>query len=113
MEKWNVNGQGTKESDTADRKLSDDGQWLWLTWQSRSLPIPEVRGSKPVIVNIYIEHLLTVNCIKMTKIEKKRQGMAHFLKKLSDDILFKIQFLRGARRWLGNSAIVVWVVAME
>ena len=30
----------------------------------RSLPIPEVRGSSPVIgKNLYIEHLFTVNCV--------------------------------------------------
>ena len=45
------------------------------------LPIPEVRGSNPVIGKIYIEHL-TVNCIEKTKIKKKRPGMAHFLTNL-------------------------------
>ena len=48
----------------------------------RLLPIPEVRGSIPVIRNffIYIEQLLyTVNCVlKRRKIKKKRPGMAHF-----------------------------------
>ena len=41
-----------------------------------SLPTPEVYGSNPVISNIYIEHLFTVNCIEKTKIKKKRPGMA-------------------------------------
>ena len=41
----------------------------------RSLPIPEV------ISKIYIEHLFTVNCVEKTKINKKRLGMAYFLKK--------------------------------
>ena len=48
-----------------------------------SLPIPEVRGSNPVIGKkyLYIEHLFTVNCVlKSQKIKKKRPGMAHFLK---------------------------------
>ena len=36
-----------------------------------SLPIPEVRGSNPVISKIYIEN---------TKINKKRPGMTHFKK---------------------------------
>ena len=45
----------------------------------RALPIPEVCGSNPVIgKNLYIEHLLIVNCIEKTKINKKRPGMAHF-----------------------------------
>ena len=43
----------------------------------RLLPIPEVRGSIPVIGKIYIEHLFTVNCIETKKIKKKRPGMAH------------------------------------
>ena len=50
----------------------------------RSLPIPEVRGSNPVIgkIYLYIEHLFTVNCVlKRRKIKKKRPGMAHFFLK--------------------------------
>ena len=47
----------------------------------RSLPIPEVRGSNPVIgknLFIYIEHFFTVNCVlEKAKIKKKRPGMAH------------------------------------
>ena len=36
------------------------------------LPIPEVRGSNPVIgKNLYIEQLFTVNCIEKTKIKEK------------------------------------------
>ena len=46
----------------------------------QSLINPEVPGSNPVIVKIYIEHLVTVNCIEKTK-RKKRTGMAHFFKK--------------------------------
>jgi len=34
----------------------------------RTLPIPEVRGSNTVIVNFYIEHLFSVNCIEKSKI---------------------------------------------
>ena len=48
----------------------------------RSLLIPEVRGSPPVIGKIYIEHLFVnlfiINCIEKTKINKKRTGMVHF-----------------------------------
>ena len=40
----------------------------------RLLPIPEVQGSNPVIGKIYIEHLLTVNCIEKTEIKKKEAG---------------------------------------
>ena len=48
------------------------------------LPIPEARGSNPVIGKIYIEHLFaTVNCIEKTKIKKKRSGLTHFLKNVS------------------------------
>ena len=40
----------------------------------RSLLIPEVRGSTPVIGKIYIEHLFVnlfiINCIEKTKINK-------------------------------------------
>ena len=60
------------------------GKWLWLSWQSRSLPIPEVRGSNPVIGKnyLYIEHLFTVNCVlKRRKIKKKMPGMALFKKR--------------------------------
>ena len=45
-----------------------------------SLPIPEVRGSNPVIgKTFYIEHLFTVNCVKDEN-KEKRPGMAHFFK---------------------------------
>ena len=43
-----------------------------------SIPVPEVRGSNPVIGKIYIEQLFTINCIEKTKINKKKPGMAHF-----------------------------------
>ena len=46
----------------------------------RSLPIPEVRNSNPVISKFCIEHLVTVNCIEKTKRKKKRLGMELFLK---------------------------------
>ena len=46
----------------------------------QSLLIPEVHGLNPVIGKIYIEHLFTINGIEKTKINKKRLGMAHFLK---------------------------------
>ena len=45
----------------------------------RSLPIPEGRGSNPVIGKILYQ-ILTVNCIEKTKLKKRRPGMAHFLK---------------------------------
>ena len=41
----------------------------------RSLAIPEVPGSNPVIGKKFIEHLFTVNCIEKTEIKKK--GMAN------------------------------------
>ena len=47
----------------------------------RSLLIPEVHGSNPVIGKINIENLFTISCIEKTKINKRRSGMAHFLDK--------------------------------
>ena len=50
----------------------------------QSLSIPEVRVSTPVIGKIYIEHLFVnlfiINCIEKTKINKKRQEIAHLKK---------------------------------
>ena len=46
----------------------------------RSLSIPEVRGSNPVIGKIYIEHLFTVNCIEKTKIRKRGREWPFFKK---------------------------------
>ena len=46
----------------------------------RSLPIPEVHGSNPIISKKIILNicLLYISCIEKTKINKKRPGMAHF-----------------------------------
>ena len=47
------------------------GQWLWLSWQSGrflSLPIPEVRGSDPVIGKNVIMNIFTVKFIEKTKL---------------------------------------------
>ena len=39
------------------------------------LPIPEVRGSNPLIgKNLYIEQLFNVKCIEKTKIKEKEAG---------------------------------------
>ena len=49
-----------------------------------SLPIPEVRGSNPVIGKyLFISNIciLSTVCVEKTKIKKKRPGMAHFFKK--------------------------------
>ena len=48
--------------------------------KERSLALPDVRGSNPVIRKIYIEHLFPVNCIEKTKIKKKEAGNGHFSK---------------------------------
>ena len=61
----------------------------------RFLPIPEVRGSNPVIGKKYIEHF-TVNCIENTKIKKKRPGRAQFLKNKTK--LSLKQFRKKSRR---------------
>ena len=66
-------------------------RWKW--WEvvvaqlvERSLPIPEVRGSNPVIgKNLYWTFVYCQLCIKKTKIKKKRPGMAHFFKKKTKD----------------------------
>ena len=52
-----------------------------------SLPIPKVHSSNPVIGKIYIEQLFTINCIKKTKINKKRPGMAHLKNRLDSNTL--------------------------
>ena len=46
----------------------------------RLLPIPEVRGSNPVIGK-FLYWTFTVNCIEKTNLKKKRPGMTHFFKK--------------------------------
>ena len=49
----------------------------------RLLPIPEVRGSNPVIgknLFIYLTFVYCQLCIEKTKIKKKRPGMAHLFK---------------------------------
>ena len=50
----------------------------------RSIPMPEVRGSNPVIgklLNRTFNCLPSVNCITQMKIKIKRPGMAIFKKK--------------------------------
>ena len=71
------------------RSVNKATTWAVVVAQlvDRSLAIPEVRGSNPVIGKIYIEHLFTVNCIAKTKIKKKRPGMAHFFIKQLPRIL--------------------------
>ena len=53
--------------------------WAMVVAQllERSLPIPEVRCSNPVIGKKFSEHLFTVNCFEKTKIKEKRTGIAH------------------------------------
>ena len=48
----------------------DDGAVVVAQLVERSLPLPEVRGSNPVLgKNLY--STFTVNCIEKTKIKKK------------------------------------------
>ena len=58
------------------KKTNTATAWAVVVVQlvERSLPTPEVRGSNPVIGKIYIEQLLTVNCVlvEKTKIKQKR-----------------------------------------
>ena len=39
----------------------------------------------------FIEHLFIINCIEKTKINKKRPGVAHFLKKVNVSNVFSVQ----------------------
>ena len=49
----------------------------------RLLPIPEIRGSNPVIgKNLY--STFTVNCIEKPKIKQKWPGMANLKKHVND-----------------------------
>ena len=47
----------------------------------RSLPIPEVCGSNPVIGKKLYGNLFTVNCIKKTNIKKKEAENGPFFKR--------------------------------
>ena len=49
-------------------------------------PIPEVRGSNPVISK-KLYWIFTVNCIQKTKIKKKEAGNGPFIKSLKNDFL--------------------------
>ena len=51
---------------------SNSGSGCVAQLVERSLPIPEVSGSNPVIKFIYIEHLITVNCVLKRQKERKR-----------------------------------------
>ena len=73
------------------RKLSrkDSNNWAVVVAQlvERLLPIPEVRGSNPVIGKNLFIYWTFVYCqlsIEKTKIKKKRPGMAHLKKKKKD-----------------------------
>ena len=43
----------------------------------------------------FIEHLFIINCIEKTKINKKRPGMAHFIKTIK--VLQKLNGIAGAQ----------------
>ena len=47
-------------------------KWLVVVAQlvERSLPIPKVRGSNPVIGKIYVEHLFT--CLLLTVLKRQK-----------------------------------------
>ena len=72
--KVSTNASKSRDAGSALISCLKHGQW-WSV--ERSIPIPEVRGSNPVIgKKIYCT--FTVNCTEKTKIKKKRPGMAHF-----------------------------------
>ena len=87
------------------------GSICWILWAvvvaqlvERSLPIPEVCGSNPVIgknLFIYWTFVYCQLCIEKTKIKKKRQGMAHFLKNMKrKHLLNNIHWeQQGSRIW--------------
>ena len=59
----------------------------------RSIPIPEVRSSNPVIGKNLFKYWTFVYCqlcIEKTKIKKKEAGFGPFLKKISDYFLFQV-----------------------
>ena len=65
----------------------------------RSLPIPKVCGSNPIIGQ-KLYWTFTVNCIiEKTKIKEKRPGMAHFIKTFfgSNDNIYALLFKIGRR----------------
>ena len=64
--------------------------------EEQLLWIPDVRGSTPVIGEIYIEHLFVylffINCIEKTKLNKKRRGRPTFFKKREGDMFSPLPF---------------------
>ena len=64
----------------------------------RSLPIPYVRGSNPVIGKFYV-YLLSVNWIEKSKIDKKRPGMAHLKNNFKwDEPKLKVEVITRMKR---------------
>ena len=51
-------------------------QRLWLSWQSIRFRHQRLTVRIQSSAKLYIEHLLTVNCIEQTKIKKMRPGVA-------------------------------------
>ena len=60
-----IGGARASSADTASIANSADREVVVAQLVERSFPIPEVRGSNPVIGKnlFFIEHLFTVNCV--------------------------------------------------
>ena len=69
---------------TSAKGTSDTEDWAVVVAElvERLLPIPEVRGSNPVIGKIYIEHLFIFNCVEGTKFRKRGRKWPVFYKKI-------------------------------
>ena len=72
------------------------GKWLWLSWQSGRFQYQRsavrLQSLEKFILNIC---LFIISCIEKTKINKKRPGMAHFLKNMQGQSLNIVKFSSG------------------
>ena len=71
----------------------------------RSLPIPEVRGSNPVIAKIYLYRTFVSCqlCIEKTQIKKKEAGNGPFFKQLKQSCVLPIDIIQLFNFILGPS----------
>ena len=56
------------------KRMTLDGQWLWLSWQSRHFRLQRSAVRIQSLPKFYIEHLITVNC---RKDENKEKGVGN------------------------------------
>ena len=72
----------------------------------QSLPIPEVRGSNPVIGNI-LYGTFTVNYIEKTKIKIKRPGMDQFFLK-NTHLIINIKYRKHLHPEIRSKVLTCW-----